>query len=221
MLHNNTKEFLIDSLVKDGYLKTPVLIEAFKKIDRQDFVPPELKPVAYENYPLSIGFGQTISQPLTVAFMLELLEPKAGEKILDIGAGSGWQTSILAEVVGSGGKIIAIERIPEIETFGEANIKNYGFLEKGTVEIFLGDGAKGFEEQAPYDKIIAAASAAKIPDVWKEQLKIGGRIVAPVGESVVLLEKTSQNQFSEKSFFGFAFVPLVSGKIPKTGPDGG
>ena len=112
-------ENLIDSLIKDGYLKTPEIIEAFKAIDRANFVSNELKGDAYLNVPLSIGFGQTISQPLTVAFMLELLQPKKGEKILDVGAGSGWTIALLAFIVGDppagGGKIIGVERIPELK----------------------------------------------------------------------------------------------------------
>ncbi|MCP6719767.1 MAG: protein-L-isoaspartate O-methyltransferase [Patescibacteria group bacterium] len=207
-------EKLIKSLVDDGYLKTPSIIEAFQKINRVDFVPEDLKEVAYENNPLPIGYEQTISQPLTVAFMLELLEPKKGEKILDIGAGSGWQTALLAHIVADGGgKVIAIERIPELKTIAEENVAKYNFLEKDVVQIIQGDGSKGRKDKAPYDKIIAAASADKIPSAWKEQLKIGGRIVAPVGQSIVMIEKTEQNQFAQKQYFGFSFVPLVKGKV--------
>lgn len=217
-----SKEKLIKNLVDDGYLKTPSIIEAFQKINRIDFVPENLKEVAYANNPLPIGYEQTISQPLTVAFMLELLEPKRGEKILDIGAGSGWQTTLLAHIVAgdlthqpadggadSGGKVIAIERIPELKTMAEENIAKYNFLEKGVVQIIQGDGTKGYKEEAPYDKIIAAAAANKIPSAWKEQLKIGGRIVAPVGQSILMIEKTEQNQFTQRQYFGFSFVPLV------------
>ena len=109
---NPDYENLIESLIKDGYLKTQQVIDAFKKIDRTNFVPEECKGNACVNVPLPIGFNQTISQPLTVAFMLELLEPKAGEKILDVGAGSGWTAGLLAQLVGENGKVIAIERIP-------------------------------------------------------------------------------------------------------------
>ena len=195
-----------DSLIEDGYLKTPALIEAFRKVDRADFVHKDFKEYAYLNQPLPIGSDQTISQPLTVAFMLELLEPRAGEKIMDIGAGSGWQAALLAQIVGENGKIIAIERIPEIKAFAEANLNKYPFK---NINLVLGDGSKGFSEEAPYDKIIAAATAREISPAWQEQLKIGGRIVAPVKESIVVLDKVDQSHFVKKEYFGFDFVPLV------------
>ncbi len=206
-----TKDKLIDDLIRDGYLKTPPVIEAFRKIDRADFVPPEYKEKAYVNAPLPIGEGQTISQPLTVAFMLELLEPKAGEKILDIGAGSGWTTALLAEIVGETGKVTAIERIQKLKETAETNVSKYGFMEKGTVKIIQSNGVNGYKDEAPYDKIIAAASAGRIPRAWKSQLKIGGRIVAPVSSSIIMLHKIDQDHFEKKEYFGFAFVPLIGG----------
>ncbi len=206
---NPQYENLINSLIKDGYLKTPEIIEAFKRIDRLDFVTEEHKKEAYINSALPIGFGQTISQPLTVAFMLELLEPKQGEKILDIGAGSGWVLAILAYVAGNG-KVVGIERIPELANMAKENISKYSFAEKRTAEVILGDGSKGYEQEAPYDKIIAGASAQTgIPEVWKEQLKIGGRIVAPVENSVIAIDKIGKNKYEQKEYFGFSFVPLV------------
>ena len=231
-----TKENLIQDLIDGGYLKTPAIIEAFQEIDRKDFVRDELKEEAYGNYPLPIGFGQTISQPLTVAFMLELLEPQTSEKILDVGSGSGWQTALLAQIVGDQGKIIAIERIGELKKFAEGNISKYNFIEKGIVhpvrekspqatevapagaafsngvKIILSDGSKGSDEDAPFDKIIAGASAEEIPLNWKEQLKIGGRIVSPLGQSIVVLDKKGPNQFKEMQYFGFSFVPLIIDK---------
>ena len=207
-----TKEKLIEKLIKDGYLKTPTIIDAFNKIDRADFVPENLREVAYANQALPIGEGQTISQPLTVAFMLELLQPKKGDKILDVGSGSGWQAALLSEIVGDEGKIISIERISNLKLMAESNIEKYKFLTKGITKVILGDGGGGHKEEAPYDKIIAAASAEdEIPYAWKEQLKIGGKIVAPLGQSIVVIEKIGQSEFSEKSFFGFTFVPLLVG----------
>lgn len=224
-------EILIDALEKGGYLKTPEIKEAFRAIDREDFVPEEYKASAYENTPLPIGFGQTISQPLVVAFMLELLAPQPGEKVLEIGSGSGWQTGLLAHLVGkhireTGGiketkgrgrkkaqkpaHVISTERIPELSAMAEANLQKYGVIGKNIVELCTADGAKGWESQAPYDKIIAgAASQGDIPEAWKAQLKIGGRIVAPVEQSIVMLDKKSSTEFEKKEYFGFTFVPLI------------
>jgi len=209
-MKESAEENLMKELIEEGYLRTKSIIEAFQKIDRIDFVLEEYKNEAYGNYPLPIGFGQTISQPLTVAFMLELLEPKPGEKILDVGAGSGWQTSLLAYLAGEQGRVIAIEIIPELKKFAETNIEKYNFIKIGRVELILGDGSKGYQKEAPFDKIIAAAAALSIPPAWKEQLKIGGVIVAPVGQNIVVLKKLNQNEFSQKQYFGFNFVPLVS-----------
>ncbi len=202
-------EHLINQLISEGYLKTPRIIEAFRKIKREDFVPENLKDEADINAPLPIGYGATISQPLTVAFMLELLQPEPGDKILDIGSGSGWQTAMLAYIVGDKGRVFAIERISELVEFGKNNVSKYNFMEKRIVEFILGDGSKGLEKEAPFDKIIVAASAEEIPDSWKGQLKIGGRLVAPIKSSIWLVTKESEEQFKEQEFPGFAFVPLI------------
>ncbi|HXF44296.1 MAG TPA: protein-L-isoaspartate(D-aspartate) O-methyltransferase [Candidatus Paceibacterota bacterium] len=207
-----TLERLIKELIRDGYLKSPAVIEAFEKVKRADFIPEKAKEMAYENIPLPIGHGQTISQPLTVAFMLELLEPKKGEKVLDIGAGSGWQTALISHLVGDSGKVVAIERIPELRAMAEENVTKYGFT-KDIAKIVLADGSKGYPDEAPYDKIVAAAYVKRIPEAWKEQLKIGGRIVAPVGEEITVLDKTGPNTFEKKQFFAFLFVPLVEGTV--------
>ena len=181
---NPEYENLINSLIKDGYLKTPEIVEAFKAMERYDFVPEECKGDACVNIPLPIGFDQTISQPLTVAFMVELLEPKHGEKILEIGAGSSWQTAILAYIVSQNlmntlGKVVAIERIPELKDFALKNIAKYGFVEKGVVEIIQSDGSKGHKTEAPYDKIIAGAAAqGDVPIDWKKQLKMQEELIS-------------------------------------------
>jgi len=195
---------LIDKLIKQGYLKTDLIINAFKKINRKDFVIDKFKDSAFVDSALPIGFDQTISQPLTVAFMLELLQPVAGDKILDIGSGSGWQTALLACCVGHG-RVFAIERIPELFELGKKNIGKYSF---NNVKCILGDGSKGLDKYSPFDKIIVAASCEKIPKEWKEQLKIKGRLVVPVKNSIWLIIKT-ENGFNEHEFPGFAFVPLI------------
>ncbi len=224
---DQTSENLINGLIKDGYLKSADIIEAFRAIDRHYFVSEGYHGQAHINAPLPIGFGQTISQPLTVAFMLELLQPKKGEKILDIGCGSGWTSALLAHIVskapantnsekdnggnsGQSGKIIAIERIAELKKKAEQNIEHYKFVSSGAVQVILGDGSKGYQSEAPFDKIIAGAAAeGDIPEAWKKQLKIGGRIVAPVGNSIAVIDKISQDDYRRREYFGFSFVPLV------------
>ncbi len=206
------KEELISNLINDGYLKTAAIIDAFRAADRKDFIPEELKSRAYENIALLIGSRQTISQPLVVAFMLELLDLKLGEKILEIGTGSGWNTALMAKIIGEGGKICSMERIAELHNFAKINLAKYQFVGQGIVELILGDGSIGYKEQAPFDKIIAAAAAGdEIPVEWKEQLKIGGRIVAPVKDSIIVINKLAKDNFEQKEYFGFSFVPLVKG----------
>ena len=203
-------KYLIKELMEEGILKTPSIIDAFEKVDRKDFVPEELKDKAYLNTPLPIGYGQTISQPLTVAFMLELLQPEKGNRVLEIGSGSGWQTALLAHIVSGEGKVFAAELIPELMAFGRKNVAKYGFIKNKTVEFHSLNATKGMPEEAPFDRIISAASGQELPAAWKEQLKIGGRIVAPVKDAIHLLIKKSETEFEEKVYPGFAFVPLIS-----------
>lgn len=201
---------LIDSLIEDGWLKAPRIIEAFRKIKRIDFLPEDMKDLAEYNEALPIGYGQTISQPLVVAFMIEQLQPELGDKILDIGSGSGWTSAILAQIVGEKGRIVAIEVVPELKEFGEKNVAKYNFLRKGTAEFICADGSKGCEKEAPFDKILASAAVqGQIPKDWKEQLKIGGRIVCPIGNSIWTIIKKSKSDFEEIEYPGFAFVPLI------------
>lgn len=197
---------LVSQLIKSGYLKTPAVVSAFKKVDRKDFVPERLKDFAYVNEPLAIGEGQTISQPLTVAFMLELLELAAGQKVLDIGTGSGWQAALLAEIVGWHGKVISIERIKSLLEQARYNLLKFHF---NNLELVIGDGSLGYPDEAPYDRIVAAAVAKEIPQAWRDQLKIGGIIVAPRGGSLVKLTKYNVAEFKEEDFPGFVFVPLI------------
>jgi len=202
---------LIDSLIGGGWLKTPRIIEAFRRIKRVDFLPEDMEDLAELNEALPIGYGQTISQPLVVVFMLEQLEPKEGDKILDIGSGSGWTSALLGEIVGKKGRVIAIDIIPELVEFGKNNVAKYNFIEKGIVEFICADGSKGYKKEAPYDGIlVSAAVQTEVPRAWKEQLKIGGRIVTPIGSSIWLFTKKSESKFEEIEYPGFAFVPLIS-----------
>jgi len=201
---------LITDLKERGWLKTSHIIEAFKKIKRQDFMTPDMKEMANLNQPLSIGYKQTISQPLVVAFMLELLQPKKGDKVLDVGSGSGWTTALLSEIVGKTGKVIAVEVILALKEFGEANTDKYGFVKNNVAQFVYANGRDGYKALAPYDKILCSAEAQKeIPSSWKEQLKIDGRIATPIDNSIWLFVKKFDKKFEKTEYPGFAFVPLV------------
>ena len=201
---------LIDKLMASVVLKTPAVIAAFEAIDRADFVPAELRGQVYINEPLPIGFGQTISQPWTVAFMLEKLAPLPGQKVLDIGSGSGWQTALLAQIVGNQGQVIGLELIPELTRQGVKNIARYNFVSRRIVKLHCLNGTKGFPIAAPFDRIISAASAPDIPSAWFDQLKIGGRLVVPVDSTIILVHKIAPDKFDRETFPGFAFVPFIS-----------
>jgi len=199
---------LIQELRCKGVLKHMPAQEAFKSIERADFVPRNKKLEAYQNHPISIGYGQTISQPYTVAFMLDLLKPLTGQKILEIGSGSGWQTALLAHIIGKKGKVFAMEIIPDLKESGEKNIAKYPKLAK-RVTIINRNAKNGMPEEAPFDGIIAAAMVNEIPKSWKKQLKIGGRMVFPFRNSIYVLTKKSKKDFEEEVFPGFLFVPFV------------
>lgn len=202
---------LIEKLVNEKFLKTPEVIEAFYKIKRQDFLPAEIVDQESFDIPLPIGHDQTISQPYTVAFMLEALKLKKGQKALDIGSGSGWSTALLAEIVGPKGKVFGIERIKELKEFGEKNAAKYNF---NNVTFIHGDGTKGLPNKAPFDRIMVSAAAFRIPKALKEQLAIGGRMIIPTeAQDLRIIERVSDKNFSEVIHQGFLFVPLVEGEL--------
>ena len=200
---------LVNDLIKDGYLKSDLIIDAFSEISRIEFVPKELESEADENVALPIGFGQTISQPLTVAFMFELLDPKRGQKILDVGSGSGWTTTLLSYIVGSSGKVIGVERIETLKKIGAKNADKYNYVKKGIAEFYAADGSIGFPPGAPFDRILVSASTVKVPKELKRQLAIGGKMVIPIRGSIWYLEKKSETEFYKEEYPGFVFVPLI------------
>lgn len=216
----SSNEELFKELRLLGYLKTDRIAEAFFAVDRRFFVPKEIKQHAYLNEPLPIGHGQTISQPLVVAFMLDLLEIKPGEIILEIGTGSGWQTALCAFLTHDATAhdsekpaIISLERIHELHDGARAVLARWDGEGAKNIALIEGDGTRGDAEHMPYDKIISGAAAVDtIPQTWKDQLKIGGRIVAPVRDSIVVLDKTGKDDFLKREFFGYSFVPLIAGK---------
>lgn len=199
-------DLLVDGIVAAGYLRSPAIIAAMKKVDRINFVPQKYEKYAYADEPLPIGQGQTISQPLTVAYMTECLDVHDGQRILEIGAGSGYQAAILAEL-NPKGKIYTIERIPGLAEMAKSNLKKYK-----NVEAVGGCGVKGLKEKAPFDRIIATCACRQIPAAWIDQLKKGGKIVAPVGvgffQQLVRIEKNDEIITVDLNF-PCAFVPLV------------
>ena len=212
-----TNKDLVQNLISEKTLVTPRIINAFKAIDRKDFVLPGDLDRAYEDRPLSIGYEATISQPTTVAIMLEKLFEKSGDpvkspygdngasKILEIGTGSGYLTALLAKITGERGKVFSVEYLPDLRGLAEFNLRNYNFK---NVALFVGDGKVGLKDYAPFNKIVSSASGDKLSKNWKSQLEIGGRIVAPVGSDLVISDKISKRKFKEEKFRGFIFVPL-------------
>jgi protein-L-isoaspartate(D-aspartate) O-methyltransferase len=212
---------IVNYLVQNGTLKSPDIVDAFRKIKRIDFLPEEMKHLADEDEALPIGWGQTISQPTVVAFMLELLQSKKGDKILDVGSGSGWTSALLGKIVGKEGKVYAIEIVPELKEFGEKNVSKYGFIKDNIVEFILGNGRVGLEKESPFDKILVSAAANKLPLALKNQLRIGGKIVIPTvnekqvsfySQSIWLFQKKNKNNLEKQEYSGFVFVPLINKK---------
>src|SRR3989338_4940875 len=155
----DTKQQLLNHLLEEDWIKTPRIIEAFRSIDRKDFVQDETKLLAYFDEALSIGSNQTISQPSVVAFMLEELNPQEGERILDVGAGSGWTSALLAVIVGPRGKVIALDIVSKVVKFGTKNLSKYNFIKRGIVEYICQDADIGYKAKAPFDRILVSAAS--------------------------------------------------------------
>ncbi|MBI2583135.1 MAG: protein-L-isoaspartate(D-aspartate) O-methyltransferase [Candidatus Aenigmarchaeota archaeon] len=199
------KKALIKRLIDLGYLRTPEVIKAFRKIKRESFVPQEYKKHAYVDEPLPIGFGQTISQPLTVATMTEALDLHKSQKVLEIGTGSGYQAAVIAELVGKKGIVVTVERLKELYDFAKNNLQKEGCK---NVKTILSDGSLGYEKEAPYDRIIVTAEAPEIPQSLFRQMNEGGKMVIPVGHEMFIIEK-KRGKAERQSLGYYVFVPLV------------
>ncbi|OGI15088.1 protein-L-isoaspartate O-methyltransferase [Candidatus Micrarchaeota archaeon RBG_16_49_10] len=203
-------ERLIQDLIRSGGLKSKSVIEAFREVPRHLFVMKEHLRYAYINEPLPIGNGQTISQPYTVAVMLEALGAGKGDNVLEIGTGSGWSASLLSRIVGKSGKVTTLEVFPKLVDFAKKNIKKIGLK---NIEVVLGDGKQGFASRTPYDRVLINAACDRIPTKVDEQVKVGGRIVAPINsffaQRMMVYDKISSKKFVQKDLGSFIFVPLL------------
>jgi len=201
-----SNRMLIDSMIEKGVLHSPHIIEAFRKVDRGYFVPKNYHKYTYEDRPLPIGREQTISQPSTVAFMLEQLQPKRGDSILDIGSGSGWTTALLCHIIGEEGSVLGLERVDELVRQGQENLAK---LHSGKHCRIEKAGTQLGKPGEKFDKILVSASAEKIPEELFTQLKTGGILVVPVKNSIFRFEKISDEKIKAEEFPGFVFVPLI------------
>lgn len=204
---------LIDSLKDSGFLTDIQVESAFRNIPRHEFVPTSELDRVYYNEPIPILKDQTISQPAVVSRMTEWLDVKDGDKILEIGTGSGWQAAILSYLVGTG-TVYSVERHPELANFARENLEKLGI---DNVHVILDDGSLGYPDASPYDRIIVTAACTEIPLPLLEQLGENGLILAPVGDSsqsLILLKKTSDGIVEIKNQSNYVFVPLL-GKFGK------
>lgn len=203
---------LVKRLLDYGYIKTEKVSQAMEKVPREEFMPEETRSYAYADQPLPIGKGQTISAPHMVAMLCEKLDLEEGMKVLEIGTGFGYNAAVISETMGKKGHVYSIERHESLAEIAKENLKRTGYEEN--VTVIIGDGTVGYEKEAPYDRIYGTASAPSVPEPLKEQLKVGGKLLIPVGEQayfqdLMCLVKESENEFKQKSLGGVAFVPMI------------
>ena len=200
------RQRMVEQQLKPRGIKEERVLAAMAKVPREEFVPADVRPDAYEDGPLPIGYDQTISQPYVVAFMTEQLRPKRSDRVLEIGSGSGYQAAILGELVA---EVYTIEIVEPLAKSAEATLQRFGYK---NVHIKVGDGYKGWPEEAPFDAIIVTCAPEKVPQPLVDQLKDGGRMVIPVGErfaqQLYLLEKKN-GQLKESVTLPVRFVPML------------
>ena len=201
------REKLMAEIRRAGIVQSEPVLEAIERVERRHFVRPDDAREAYDNAPLAIGRGQTISQPLVVALMSEALSIGPGDRVLEIGTGSGYQAAVLAEM---GAEVYSVEIIPQLAHWAASNLKSAGYRD---VELRTADGAFGWDEHAPYDAVIVTAAAGRIPRTLIPQLRIGGRLVVPVGsnawdQTLWVVERTDEGETST-NLGPVRFVPLT------------
>ena len=200
------RERMVEEQIIARGVKDKKVIEVMKKVPRHLFVPEEYRQYSYEDEPLPIGEGQTISQPYIVAYMTEILELKEDDKVLEVGTGSGYQTAILAEIVK---EVYTVEIIESLSKRAQKVLKELGYE---NIYFKIGDGTYGWKEHSPYNAILVTAAPSKIPESLQNQLDEGGRMIIPVGsffQELVLVIR-QKNKFKKKKLIPVRFVPLVS-----------
>lgn len=202
------RNLMVDRQIRARGINDTRVLNAMARVPRHLFVDPVDQPIAYEDRPLPIGHGQTISQPYIVALMCEALQVHDECKVLDVGTGSGYAAAILSEL---GGDVVSLERIPELTQFARANLNTAGY-EK--VVLHCADGTLGYPDNAPYDAIMVAAGAPVTPEHLKRQLAIGGRLVIPVGsarhlQTLVRITRVDDDDFATRTLGEVCFVPLI------------
>jgi protein-L-isoaspartate(D-aspartate) O-methyltransferase len=208
----NERKELVRRLSESGYIKTEKVRKAMETVPREEFLPASNRPYAYVDQPLPIGKGQTISAPHMVAMICEILELEEGMKVLEIGAGFGYNAAVVAQIIGKKGHLYSIERIDSLAELAKDNLKRTGL--EDNVTVIVGDGTKGYKEEAPFDRIYGTASAPSVPEPLKGQLEIGGIMLIPVGEQqyfqdLVYIKRESEDKYERKSIGGVAFVPMI------------
>ena len=199
------KEEMVETQIRARGIKDEAVLNAMLKVDRRKFVPKDILHLAYSDRPLPIGKGQTISQPYIVALMTELLELKKGDKVLEVGTGSGYQAAILAELADH---VYTIEIIESLGQSAERVLKELGY---GIIDVKIGDGYVGWEEFMPFDAIIVTCAPPHIPQPLLDQLKEGGRLVIPIGEYYQELKKITRvkGQIKSQNVIPVVFVPMT------------
>jgi protein-L-isoaspartate(D-aspartate) O-methyltransferase len=204
--YSKSREAMVRTQIEARGVKDPATLSAMRKVQRHKFVGPNQVTDSYDDNPLPIGYGQTISQPYIVAYMTENVKPKPGFTVLEIGTGSGYQAAVLAEIVN---KVYTVEIIDELGKQAASRLKSLNYK---NIEVKVADGYYGWKEHAPYDAIIVTAAAEYIPPPLKEQLKDGGRMIIPVGspyltQQLMLIEKNG-NKYRTTSLIPVRFVPF-------------
>lgn len=201
------RDTMIERHLKARGVKNPDVLEAMRIVPREVFVPDEMAEFAYEDSPLPIGQGQTISQPYIVAVMTELLEPSGGDRVLEIGTGSGYAAAILSRIVS---EVYTVERYEELAETARSRFRRLGYE---NIHVIQADGTLGWPEHAPFDAVLVTAGAPAVPEPLKEQLAVGGRMVIPVGsgraQELLRIRRTAEGAYEEEDLLSVRFVPLV------------